>query len=163
MARLVTKFKYLNKNSKKPVGGYAQYIATREGVDKIDKSMEHAEATKRQEILIQKILRDFPDKRDMLEYADYFNHPTRRNASEFITRAIEENAYEALTQSTYADYIATRPRAERIGPHGLFTDDGVPVLLNQVSEELNRHEGNIWTGILSLRREDAVKLGIVIT
>lgn len=159
MARLVTKFKYLNKNGKKPVGGYAQYIATREGVDKIDKSMEHAEATKRQEILIQKILRDFPDTRDMLEYADYFNHPTRRNASEFITRAIEENAYEALTQSTYADYIATRPRAEKIGTHGLFTDDGVPVVLSQVSEELNQHEGNIWTGILSLRREDAVKLG----
>lgn len=159
MARLITKFKYLNKNGKKPVGGYAKYIATREGVDKIDKSMEHAQATNRQEILIQKILRDFPDTRDMLEYADYFNHPTRRNASEFITRAIEENAYEALTQSTFADYIATRPRAERFGTHGLFTDDGVPVLLSQVSEELNQHQGNIWTGILSLRREDAAKLG----
>ena len=159
MARLVTKFKFLNKQTEKPIGGYAKYIATREGVDKIDRSFEHAKATKRQEILIRKILRDFPDARDMLEYSDYFNNPTLINASEFITRAIEENAFEALTQATYADYIATRPRAERFGMHGLFTDDGVHVRLDQVSAELNAHQGNVWTGIISLRREDAAKLG----
>ena len=159
MARLVTKFKFLNQQGKKGVGGYAKYIATREGVEKIDRSFEHAKATKRQENLIGKILRDFPDARGMLEYADYFNNPTCINASEFISRAIEENAYEALTQATYADYIATRPRAERFGKHGLFTDDGVHVRLEQVSAGLNAHRGNVWTGILSLRREDAAKLG----
>lgn len=60
---------------------------------------------------------------------------------------------------TYADYIATRPRAERFGAHGLFTDDGEPVHLSKVSEELNQHQGNVWTAIISLRREDAERLG----
>lgn len=59
----------------------------------------------------------------------------------------------------YADYIATRPRAERFGSHGLFTDDGVRVKLEDVSRELNEYEGNVWTVIISLRREDAERLG----
>ena len=80
-------------------------------------------------------------------------------ASEFITRALEENADEMMHTTTYADYIATRPRVERIGSHGLFTDDGVAVDLQKVSDELNAHTGNVWTAIVSLRREDAERLG----
>ena len=38
MAKLITKFKYLKPNARQSVGGYAKYIATREGVDKIDES-----------------------------------------------------------------------------------------------------------------------------
>lgn len=64
-----------------------------------------------------------------------------------------------LAAKTYADYIATRPRAERIGSHGLFTNDGEQVVLSKVSAELNQYNGNIWTAILSLGREDAEMLG----
>lgn len=85
--------------------------------------------------------------------------PTRENASEFISRAIENHADEIMTSKTYADYIATRPRAERIGSHGLFTEEGVQVNLAKVSGELNLHDGNVWTAIISLRREDAERLG----
>ena len=80
------------------------------------------------------------------------------NASEFISRAVENNADETKDAKTYADYIATRPRAQRFGSHGLFTDDGVQVQLSKVSKELNLHEVNVWTAILSLRREDAERL-----
>ena len=80
-------------------------------------------------------------------------------ASDFISRAIENNAYEIEGRKSYAKYIATRPRAERFGSHGLFTDDGVQVQLSKVSEELNNHKGNIWTAIISIRREDAERLG----
>ena len=66
---------------------------------------------------------------------------------------------EELSPKTYADYIATRPRAERIGKHGLFTDAGVEVNLEEVSRELNAFEGTMWTVIISLRREDAARLG----
>ncbi len=158
MARLITKFKYLNGKQGK-VGGYATYIATREGVDKIDSSFLFGNHTKKQEELIQKILRDFPDSRDMHEYEDYIHTPTKRNASEFISRAMEDNAGQAMDKKTYADYIATRPRAERFGSHGLFTDDGVEVKLSAVSKELNEYDGNVWTVIISLRREDAERLG----
>lgn len=159
MARLITKFKYLKPNARKSVGGYAKYIATREGVEKIDASYKLEPSTKKQKRLIEKILRDFPDSKDMLEYEDYLKEPTVGNASEFITRALEDNAYEVTQTKTYADYIATRPRAQRFGTHGLFTDDGVPVKLNEVSKELNHYGGNVWTVIISLRREDAERLG----
>ena len=159
MARLITKFKYLKPEDRKNVGGYAEYIATREGVEKIDESKRNAPATNKQKQLIKKILSDFPDSRSSLEYEDYLKEKTVGAASEFITRALEENADEMMHTKTYADYIATRPRAERIGSHGLFTDDGVAVDLQKVSDELNAHTGNVWTAIVSLRREDAERLG----
>lgn len=93
-----------------------------------------------------------------MEYEDYLKNPTIGNASEFITRTMEDNAYEVMQTKTYADYIATRPRAQKFGTHGLFTDDGVQVKLNEVSENLNQYSGNVWTVIISLRREDAERL-----
>jgi len=159
MAKLITKFKYLKPNARQSVGGYAKYIATREGVEKIDESYRLSPCSQRQQQLIEEILKDFPDSKEMLEYEDYLKEPTVGNASEFITRALEDNAYEVMQTKTYADYIATRPRAERFGSHGLFTDDGIPVKLDKVSEELNNYNGNVWTVIISLRREDAERLG----
>ncbi|MBR7033742.1 MAG: serine/threonine protein phosphatase [Clostridia bacterium] len=159
MAKLITKFKYLKPSARQSVGGYAKYIATREGVEKVDDTFKTDPPTEKQKKLIERILRDFKDSKDMLEYEDYLKEPTLGNASEFITRALEDNAHEASGVKTYADYIATRPRVERFGSHGLFTDDGVRVKLEDVSKELNKYEGNVWTVIISLRREDAERLG----
>jgi Sel1 repeat protein len=152
MAKLVTKFKYLKPTDKLSPGGYAKYIATREGVEKIDESFKLKPVTVNQKQLIAKMLRDFPDSKNSLEYDDYLQNKTVGAASEFISRTMEENAAQMMTSKTYADYIATRPRAERFGSHGLFTDDGVAVNLSKVSEELNLYEGNVWTAIISLRR-----------
>lgn len=159
MAKLVTKFKYLKPGGRNRIGRYAKYIATREGVERIDESHKFLSVTGSQKEMIAKILHDFPDSKDMLEYEDYLAQQTIGAASEFISRALEDNAAEVMTGKTYADYIATRLRAERFGSHGLFTDDGVPVQLSKVSEELNLHGGNVWTVIISLRREDAERLG----
>lgn len=159
MAKLITKFKYLKPNARKSIGGYAKYIATREGVDKVDESFKLAPVSAKQQQLITKILRDFPDTKDMFEYDDYLKNQTAGNASEFITRAMEDNAYEVMQTKTYADYIATRPRAQRFGSHGLFTDDGIQIKLSEVSKDLNQYGGNVWTVIISLRREDAERLG----
>ena len=141
------------------MGGYAKYIATREGVEKIDDSQRHAPATIKQQELIMRILRDFPDAKESHEYEDYRRDKTIGNASEFITRALEENMDRVADSKTYADYIATRPRAERFGSHGLFTDDGVQVQLSKVSQELNEYTGHVYTVILSIRREEAERLG----
>ena len=159
MARLVTKFKYLKPNRKVSAGGYAKYIATREGVEKIDDTKKFAPATEKQKNLIEKILKDFPDSKDMFEHADYLEKQNQGSASDFISRVMEDYAYEISGRKAYADYIATRPRAERFGSHGLFTDDGIQVQLSKVAEELNNHKGNIWTAIISIRREDAERLG----
>ena len=159
MPKLVTKFKYLKPGARQSRGGYAKYIATREGVEKLDDSQKFAPATVKQRQLIQRLLKDFPDSREMFEYEDYLQNQTAGAASEFITRSIEDNASQCLTSKTYADYIATRPRAERFGSHGLFTDEGVQVNLEKVSSDLNSYGGNVYTIIISLRREDAERLG----
>lgn len=148
MAKLVTKFKYLKpygRDGNRNRGGYAKYIATREGVEKIDDSRKHAPATMSQKELIGKILKDFPDSRQMLEYEDYMGQPTIGNASEFIIRALEDNAAYMMGKKTYADYIATRPRVERFGSHGLFTDAGVEVNLSRVCSTKSSYQ-SIRTG-----------------
>ena len=159
MARIVTKFKYLKPNRKQSAGGYVKYIATREGVEKIDDSKKFAPVTVKQQELIGKLIKDFPDTAYSFEYQDYLNNKTVGTASEFISRAIEDNSYEIAGRKTYAKYIATRPRAEKIGRHGLFTDEGVVIELSKVQEEIDSHKGNIYTAIISIRREDAERLG----
>ena len=96
MARLITKFKYLKPDERNHFGGYAEYIATREGVEKIDESKRNAPATNKQKQLIKKILSDFPDSKSSLEYEDYLKDKTVSAASEFITRMLEENADEMM-------------------------------------------------------------------
>ena len=159
MAKLVTKFHYYKPNGRQKIGGYLKYIATREGVEKCDDSKRFAPVTSNQKNLISRLLRDYPDSAEMLEYEDYLKSQTVESASEFISRAIEDNAQSAMGKKTYADYIATRPGVEKSGTHGLFTEDGTVIILSRVSEELNRHSGNVWTMIVSLRREDAERLG----
>lgn len=158
MAKLVTKFKYLKPGSNSS-GKYLKYIATREGVEMIDDSKKYAPATVKQKQFIEKMLLDFPDAAESLEYADYIAKPNRINASELISRTIENNIDVISDSKTYADYIATRPRTQKFGSHGLFTDDGVAINLSKVSEELKNHGGNVWTMIVSLHREDAERLG----
>lgn len=159
MAKIVTKFRYYKPTEKRKIGGLMKYIATRDGVEKCDDSKQFAPSSKSQKKLIEDILEQFPDSAQMLEYDDYIAHPTVKNATEFISRALEDNAPSVINNTTYADYIATRPRVEKQGTHGLFTDADTEVILSRVSDEMNRHTGNFWTMIVSLRREDAERLG----
>ena len=54
-----------------------------------------------------------------------------------------------------------RPGAERRGSHGLFTESDEPIILYQVANEVACHPGNVWSHVVSLRREDAIRLGFV--
>ena len=79
----------------------------------------------------------------------YMNYIATRDGVELL----DENA-----DSIYMRYIATRPRAEKHGEHGLFGAENA-VDLEKTLGELKAHEGNVWTIIYSLRREDAARLG----
>lgn len=132
-----------------------RYIATRERVELIQNDRP---PTRKQEQLIAKLVKDFPDAKEMGEYGDYQEHPTKANASAFISQALEENWSDVQKSDGYMKYIATRPRAERLGAHGLFGDkDGVE--LDKAMAELENYTGNVWTHIISLKREDAERLG----
>ena len=159
MANLVTKFRYYKSKSKSVRGRYLKYIATRDGVEMVGKDIHREPSTKNQRELIEKILKDYPDSAEMLEFEDYVKNPTVINASEFISRALEDNINIFTAEKTYADYIATRPRVEKNGTHGLFSQSDEKISLDKVSSEISGHGGNIWTMIVSLRREDAERLG----
>ena len=109
--------------------------------------------------MIEKLTKDFPSSLGTDEYSAYKESPTVGNATDYISATIEDNLSSIINSPTYADYIATRPRAERIGSHGLFSSGDEPIVLSKVSEELNNHQGNVWTIIASLKREDAERLG----
>ena len=132
-----------------------KYIATRERVEILP---DDRPPTRKQEQLITKLSKDFPGVKELLEYEDYTQHPTKANASALITLALEENWSKVSSSEGYAKYIATRPRAQRLGDHGLFGDEE-DVDLDRAMSELEHYTGNVWTHIISLRREDATRLG----
>ena len=159
MAKIILKCRYIKSGKVKHSKNLINYIATRDGVEKKDDSWEHLPATVEQQRLIKEILKDLNDTASNFEYKDYLSSPTRKNASEFITRAIEDNPEVINQRKKYVEYIAKRPRVEKLGSHGLFTDDNVPINLSKVSETVANHEGIVWTDIISLKREDAERLG----
>lgn len=131
-----------------------KYIGTRERVEKLEGSGPTAES---QRLFIENLLQDFPDTRDMNEYEDYCTAPTTGTASTLISAALDANAHEVVGREGYMKYIATRPRVERHGEHGLFSNR--PVSLDASLKGIEEHSGNVWTFIWSLRREDAARLG----
>ena len=159
MAKLIFTSRYIRDAPPEHLQNYVRYIGTREGVEKADESKKNLPATSAQKDLIRQLLKDMPESKDMLEYEDYRQRPTIGNASEFITQALERNLDMTAMKENYVDYLANRPRVERIGEHGLFTDAGRPVILADVQKEVCGHKGPVWTHVISLRREDAARLG----
>ncbi len=155
MARLIVKSPYINCGGGQSAGGYLNYIGTREHVEILP---DDRPPTRKQEQLIQRLTSDYPDTKKLPEYEDYASEPTKYRASAFITTALEEHWDDAQRSEVYMKYIATRPRAERFGDHGLFGDED-KVDLSRATEELEQYTGNVWIHIISLQREDAERLG----
>ena len=153
MARLILKSPYLKPGGTKSPGGYLKYIATREGVEMAEDTSRHLPATAEQQKQIKALTKKHPQSRESHEYEDYLSNPTRGNADAFLWNICEEYQ-DGPKRDVYLKYIDERP-----GSNGLFTDEGVPIVLSQVQKEMNEHPGNIWTHIISLRREDAERLG----
>ena len=161
MARVIFKCPYLKGGAKSAshLNNYVRYMATREGAQHLAPDLARCPVTEPQKQLVERLLRDFPLSRGLFEYEDYVAAPTQGNASEFITRALEDNADQISKRENYVDYIANRPRAQRRGSHALFTDTDDPLVLSQIADAVAHHPGNIWLPIISLRREDAARLG----
>ena len=159
MPKIIFTSRYMKAAPAAQLANYVKYIATREGVEKIDESKRELPATAAQKKLVSQLLKDFPEAKNMLEYEDFKRRPTIGNASEFISTVLEWNQDQLSDRENYVDYLANRPRVERVGEHGLFTDAGIPVVISKVQEEVKHHKGSVWTHVVSLRREDAVRLG----
>ena len=132
-----------------------KYIATREGVEVLTGK---GPTTEKQKELVAKLLKDFPDMRDSFEYEDYKQAPTLHNASALISAALDSHMQNLQSENGYLRYIATRPGAEKHGAHGLFGRQE-NTELTAAMHDLTAHDGNVWTIIYSLHREDAERLG----
>ena len=152
MARLIQKTGFI---SRKSAGGYMKYIATREGVEVLTGK---GPATEKQKEMVVKLLKDFPDMRDSFEYEDYKQAPTLHTASALISAALDSHMQNLQSENGYLKYIATRPGAEKHGAHGLFGRQE-NTELTAAMHDLTAHDGNVWTIIYSLHREDAERLG----
>lgn len=164
MSQLIVTSRYLksgNQKNKTKRRNYTKYIATRETVEiRSQKFVDrNANATKNQEKLINDLINDFPESKRYLEYEDYERKPTIENAGELISTIVERNADVVGNRQNFVGYMAMRPGVEKRGSHGLFNEKNEPIILNRAANEIAEHKGNVWSHVVSLRREDAIRLG----
>ena len=136
MARLIQKSGYFKGGST----GYMKYIAQRDGVEI---TSDTGPVTEKQRQLIEDLLKNYPDAKELFEYEDYLATPNRATASAYIVAALDSHLHEMEPESGYMKYIAQRPRAEKHGGHGLFS--AAPATeLDEAVAELDAHKGRVW-------------------
>lgn len=157
MPKIMVKIKHLK--AMKSVDKYVNYLAKRDGVDKtINQRVLIGKPTQKQIEFIDEMVKKCPEEKNGFEYQDYVNNPTKQNASALITVISENNPEAFESREMYLSYIATRPNVEMLTDHGLFGLED-EINLETVKNEIKNHDGVIWTPIISLMREDAVRVG----
>ena len=160
MSQLIVKWRYMSPDSKANAKNLIKYIAKRDGAEFTDECWRGKKVTKYQEELIKQLITDFPSAINSEEYKVYFEKQTRGAASDLITQTLDYNLDMVAKRENYVDYIAHRPGVETYGKHGLFSDVNVPVdNLDKVANRVANQNDNVHTYIISLSREDAVRLG----
>lgn len=159
MPKIIVTSRYLKSGSKKNLANYVKYVATREGSVAMKNIDENAPATKNQQELISSLLNDFPDSKELFEYQDYIKNPTVKNGSALISEIIDRNMDRLTNRENYVGYLANRPGSVKFNSHGLFNEKDEPINLEKVAKEVANHSGNVWTHVVSLRRDDAQAMG----
>ncbi len=152
--------------TKEAIAGLVEYVGTREGVlrNALPEDAADRPATARQHETAMGMIANAPELAESLEYRDYISCPNMANASALISAGAEmlllqNGMTDVETVETLVRYVGTRPGADRQdGAHGLFgyRDN---INLSEAAEELGSHTGRIWRHVISLRREDADRLG----
>lgn len=157
-ARIIFKAHYLSGEKSAHIENYMQYMGTRPGVEIFDD--DGSPATEKQKQLIEQLIGDFgKEMTETYEYEDYLVNPTKANASAAITACLDAEYGNTATKENYIDYIANRPRVEKLGEHGLFSQTKARIDLEKTASEVAHQGNNVWTDIISLKREDAEKTG----
>ena len=159
MAKFILTSRFIKNPAFANAGKLLQYMATRDGVEKLPRGIDNKPATKQQEKLINSITKKFPETKQSIEFEDYENAPTKANASEFLSYFEENYADKIEDMKTLVRYYAERPGVEKLGSHGLFSQTDDKINLDEVADEVSNHDGVVWTHVLSLHREDAERLG----
>ena len=159
MAKIIVSSRFIKNPSAQNAGKLVKYMGTREGVEKVLKGRDGKIATQQQFTLINRITKHFPDTKKYIEFDDFMMKPSKANATEFINAVAEREADRTDKLKSLVSYIAERPGVEKLVSHGLFSATDEAIDLDDVADKVSAHEGVVWTHVISLRREDAERLG----
>lgn len=159
MPKIIFTSRYVKNPARANAGKLVKYMGTREGVEKLPDGFDHRPATKKQIALICDLIKAYPPAWNYPEFVDFRQEQSRGMATEFIDAFIERNADQIDGIKKLVSYMGERPGVERLGKHGLFSQTDDKINLDAVAEQVSRHEGILWTHVVSLRREDAERLG----
>lgn len=159
MPKIIVASRYLKPASQGTRSNLVKYIATRETVQKYFPKKKDIPATENQQQLIAELLKINSDGKKLPEYSDYAKNPSRENASELLSELLEQSADMIANKEILVKYVAERPGVEKLGKHGLFSDSDDEIILSQAQKNIAEHQGNVWSHVISLTREDAERLG----
>ena len=91
----------------------------------------------------------------------YLKKGSKKNLKNYVKYiATREGAIPMVSErENYVGYLANRPGSVKFNTHGLFSQTNKPINLEKVAKEIADHGGNVWTHVVSLRRDDAQKMG----
>ena len=159
MPKIIFTSRYIKNPASSNAGKLIKYMGTREGVEKLPNGIDNSPATKKQNDLICTALKTVPEAWDYPEMKSYLENKTKSNATEFLNEFLERNADRIGGVKKLVSYYAERPGVEKLGKHGLFSQTDDKINLDEVAEEVSNHNGIVWTHVISLKREDAERLG----
>ena len=157
MAKIIFTSRYIRNASK--AGNLVKYMGTREGVEKLPTGIDHSSSTKKQQDLIASIVKKYPASAEYPESIEYQQKKEKASATDFIDAFVERNSDRIGNFKKLVSYVAERPSVEKLGRHGLFSQTDDKIDLDAVAKEVSEHQGILWTHVISLRREDAERLG----
>lgn len=134
-------------------------MGTREGVEKLPDGIDNKPPTQKQRDLICECITAVPEALMYPELKMYQEQETRYTATEFLDAFIERNADRIDGVKKLVQYYGERPGVEKLGRHGLFSQTDDKIDMDEIADEVSNHEGILWTHVISLRREDAERLG----
>lgn len=159
MPKIIFTSRYIKNPASSNAGKLIKYMGTRDGVEKLPNGIDNSPATKKQNDLICTALKTVPEAWDYPELKAYLGNKTKANATEFLDEFFERNADRIDGVKKLVPYYAERPGVEKLGKHGLFSQTDDQINLDEVADEVSNHNGIVWTHVISLKREDAERLG----
>ena len=159
MPKIIFTSRYIKNSARANAGKLIRYMGTREGVEKLPNGIDRKPPTKKQRELICECITAVPESLMYPELKAYQELETRYAATEFLDAFIERNADRIDGVKKLVSYYGERPGVEKLGRHGLFSQADDKIDIDKVTDEVANHEGILWTHVISLRREDAERLG----
>ena len=159
MSKIIFTSRYIKNPAKVNAGKLIRYMGTREGVEKLPDGIDNKPPTQKQRDLICECITAVPEALMYPELKMYQEQETRYTATEFLDAFIERNADRIDGVKKLVQYYGERPGVEKLGRHGLFSQTDDKIDIDEIADEVSDHEGILWTHVISLRREDAERLG----